>query len=576
MEDLDAYFRRFGFCPPQIKTVPSGDLQIVVVVPAFQEPDLIGALESLANCHRPLSAVEVIVVVNSPETADPETKAQSADTFAKAELWGRLHSRPQLQFHILHFPNLPEKSAGVGLARKIGLDEGLRRLSASGRIERGVLVSYDADCRCDPDYLAAIEEHFAANPATPGCSIYFEHPLEGSWPDEVYAAITLYELHLRYYRQALRFAGHPSAFHTIGSAMAVRAPVYAAQGGMNKRQAGEDFYFLQKIIGLGGYTDLSATRVIPSPRPSHRVPFGTGRAIQESLEGQMLQTYPLEAFLDLQKLFQLVPRLWSQGGGLPMLTGAGCLDSFLQGQQFAAVLAEILQNTSSERSFSKRFYQWCNGFMVMKYLNFARDRCGPQPIVREAKRLWEQLWPGAPSPSAAAGLLALYRDWERGLIPKPNKRKTMSETQFDESGIIVRCPQCRRRNRMGYANLGRQIQCGQCQTALPPASDPLETPTEMAFAQLIARSSLPVLVDFWADWCGPCKMVAPELKKVAAAEAGRLIVLKVDTENLPELAEKFSITSLPTLALVRSGREVARTLGARPAAQIQSFLRQHL
>src|SRR5207249_6387595 len=106
--------------------------------------------------------------------------------------------------------------------------------------------------------------HFRENPRSPGCSIYFEHPLEGPLDARVYDAISTYELHLRYYVQALRYAGFPYAYHTFGSCMTVRADAYMEQGGMNKRKAGEDFYFLQKIISLDGFSDLTETTVIPS------------------------------------------------------------------------------------------------------------------------------------------------------------------------------------------------------------------------------------------------------------------------------------------------------------------------
>jgi hypothetical protein len=137
-----------------------------------------------------------------------------------------------------------------------------------------VIACFDADCTCDPNYLAATENFFQSQPSAPGASIYFEHPLDG----ENREPIALYELHLRYYVEALRYAGFPHAYHTIGSSMAARADPYFKQGGMNKRKAGEDFYFLHKIIPLGGFGEINDTRVIPSPRASHRVPFGTGRA----------------------------------------------------------------------------------------------------------------------------------------------------------------------------------------------------------------------------------------------------------------------------------------------------------
>jgi hypothetical protein len=155
--------------------------------------------------------------------------------------------------------------------------------------------------------LRSIERHFEKNPRSPGCSIYFEHPLDGPLDVKVYEAIAAYELHLRYYVHGLRYAGFPHAHHTIGSCMAVRADVYKQQGGMNKRKAGEDFYFLQKIFPLGAFTELTDTTVNPSPRGSDRVPFGTGKAVQAHLAGNKISTYPLEAFLDLKMLFDGLP-----------------------------------------------------------------------------------------------------------------------------------------------------------------------------------------------------------------------------------------------------------------------------
>ena len=89
-----------------------------------------------------------------------------------------------------------------------------------------------------------------------------------------------------------------------------------------------------------------------------------------------------------------------------------------------------------------------------------------------------------------------------------------------------------------------------------------------------ASREVPVLVDFWAPWCGPCRMVAPELERVAAANAGRYLVVKVNTDAVPELGERFRIRSIPTMAVFEGGREVARTSGARPAADIELFVRQ--
>jgi thioredoxin 2 len=103
---------------------------------------------------------------------------------------------------------------------------------------------------------------------------------------------------------------------------------------------------------------------------------------------------------------------------------------------------------------------------------------------------------------------------------------------------------------------------------------PVDVPRGIEFDELIAQSPLPVLVDFWAPWCGPCKMVAPEFVKVAAAGAGRWIVAKVNTQELPDLSAHFNIHSIPTMAIFKHGFEVARQTGAMPAARIQQFVQQ--
>jgi hypothetical protein len=414
--DADDYFQRFAFCDRSISTRPQPDLGLVVVIPCFNEPDSIGSLASLWECERPACAVEVIVVVNSPAHCDPAIRWQNQITLKEMAQWIHDHMDPRFAFHVLDFPALPSKQAGVGLARKIGMDEAARRFDDVSR-RAGVVVCYDADCRCERNYLLSIEEHFQKHPRSPGCSIYFEHPLKGTLDARVYRAIVLYELHLRYYVQALRYAGFPYAYHTVGSSMAVRADAYKKQGGMNKRQAGEDFYFLHKIIPLGHFTHLTDTTVFPSPRVSERVPFGTGKAIGAYLKGEEISTYPLQAFLDLRLLCGQLPFLYASKDSAACELLPDSVQSFLQKHGFDGALREILENTSSEAAFRKRFFHWFNGFQAMKFIHHGRDHYYGEAQVEEESRQLLALLPGVQRCSAdlsVGEVLEIYRRLDRG------------------------------------------------------------------------------------------------------------------------------------------------------------------
>jgi thioredoxin 2 len=147
----------------------------------------------------------------------------------------------------------------------------------------------------------------------------------------------------------------------------------------------------------------------------------------------------------------------------------------------------------------------------------------------------------------------------------------MSTLRSDRQGVILRCPSCGKSNRLRYENLNRTIRCGNCQTTLPPPAEPVDAPDAAAFDTLVQQSPVPVVVDFWAPWCGPCRMMAPELETAARGMAGRALVVKVNTDAVPELGERFRIMSIPTLAVFRQGREISRVSGVRPAAEIEAL-----
>jgi thioredoxin 2 len=135
------------------------------------------------------------------------------------------------------------------------------------------------------------------------------------------------------------------------------------------------------------------------------------------------------------------------------------------------------------------------------------------------------------------------------------------------SNVVESCPRCGQQNRVPLRHLAHSGRCGACKAELPPRSEPLELDATTLDA-LVAEASVPLLVDFWAEWCAPCRMLAPELSKLAAAHAGRLLVGKVDTERHPELASRHAIEALPTMILFRSGQPRERLSGVRSAASL--------
>ena len=411
---MNTYLQQRTLYAPLIANKVSINLGISVVIPAFDEPNLLFSLMNLARCELPLVDVEVIVVINNSEQSSEEVKARNQAIFLQARDWAQANNQARLKFQLLYVPDFPAKSAGVGLARKIGMDEACWRFMKIGN-PKGIIACFDADSRCDENYLCALEAHFKVHPKSQACSIYFEHPTHGiDFPDSVYEAIIPYELHLRYYIHAQRLAGFPYAFHTVGSSMAVRCMAYQQQGGMNKRKAGEDFYFIHKFTPLGNFTECLTTKIIPSPRPSHRVPFGTGRAVQEILndEGTYL-SYNLQSFLDLQVLFLQVDQLFS----FSLLeleeflaTLPESVRQFLLEMKFEEKWKEIKENTASLTAFRSRFFRWFNAFTLMKFVHYARDHFHPNVEVGEvAARLLAHQLGQAFEPKALKSLLKEYR-----------------------------------------------------------------------------------------------------------------------------------------------------------------------
>ncbi len=395
-DPLQEYLSRSGVSGPwSIELAASGPFPGGIVIPVLAEKDAIPLLlASLsADPSLPESGLLVLFVVNNREDATREEKEDNSFTLAL------LRERQQN----LSFPVgiidasslglfLPLKDGGVGLARKIGHDL-LLPLLDYGRLEP-VIVSLDADTLVSPGYAGAVVKHFCAA-AEGGAVIPFVHrPAEGVLEN---LAIERYELFLRCYVAGLAYAGSPYAFQTVGSAMACLASAYVKCGGMNRRRAGEDFYFLQSLAKSSGVSRVAGAMVYPSPRRSGRVPFGTGRAVGALLdrEPEAVLFYRPEAFILLKRWLELAregcqerfPDLPERAWQLSPL-----LHRFLWEQGFPASWNGLLQHNRTEERLLAAFNCWFDAFRTMKLFHFLADgpypRCEPEEVLDSFSQAW--------------------------------------------------------------------------------------------------------------------------------------------------------------------------------------------
>lgn len=395
----DRYIQKNAVYPAFIDAGVSSSLSVIVMIPCLNEPEIIQTLESLWSADPVDAHCEVIVAVNNSENSTAAVKEFNRETWRRLLDWKKKNDRPDLILHPIFAPAVNAKHAGAGMARKIGLDEAVRRFNAINRPD-GLIISLDADCLVSPNYLQRTEQVFSGDKSCFAATLNFRHRFDETADPKLQQGIRLYEDYLHYYKMALDFAGFPNSIYTIGSAFAVRAEAYVKQGGMNRRQAGEDFYFLNKLTNLGVITEIADVFVYPSARVSDRVPFGTGAAMTKWMneDGDLTLTYNFAAFLDLKMLFGQVDSLFrisTEKYNELQLRLPLPVQTYLNRLDFAAKLAEINRNSSVLSSFRKRFFQFFDAFVIMRFLNLSHPEYYPRQNLSEAIGQLCLAYPGA-------------------------------------------------------------------------------------------------------------------------------------------------------------------------------------
>ncbi|MCC8145242.1 MAG: glycosyltransferase family 2 protein [Bacteroidales bacterium] len=365
-------------------------MDIRIVIPCYNEPHVLLTLKSLSDCERNNFQVEIIIVVNSYSISSVEIKEFNRETYARLNDYALQNNTSGFILHPLLYEDLPGHQTGAGLPRKIGMDLAVKNFYEEGN-NQGIIVSLDADCTVDPNYLSTIYSSFRKLHLK-SATLEFHHAVEHlAENDKIRQATEVYEEYLRYYRAALEYTGYPYAYYTIGSAFAVTAETYRQAGGMGKQQAGEDFYFLQKVFPLGKTLFIDSTKVYPAARTSDRVPFGTGPAIEAMIRKNDIRklSYQVRAFEEIKVLFDSIdsyfkkenPEILKKSRALPKH-----LFLFLQEDNFFEKLKEINLHTATISSFRKRFFNYFNAFKILKYLNYVHPSPYMLTDVREQYR----------------------------------------------------------------------------------------------------------------------------------------------------------------------------------------------
>jgi len=387
------YLSKYGLDTWNLEFETQKNYNNIIVVPAIQEYENIRRLlESLTqNDKKYFNETLVVFVVNNLVSSSDDVKEDNQKSLdllrgiiskkISDELAEKIFSTG-LNIGLVDASSknleLPEKDGGVGLARKIGMDIALTQFDYTNS-EKKILICLDADCKVEHNYLASISQTFNQSNIR-AAYVQYEHPLPKNEKDKL--AIICYEIFLRYYVLGLKLANSPFAFPTIGSTMICDYESYVRIGGMNKKKAAEDFYFMEKLAKITSIEKINSTKIFPASRGSWRVPFGTGQRVNRYIAG----THEEYVLYD-PKSFDVLQKWLSVFNSREILTADEYLNkakainttlhSFLVHNSFRESWEKILHNSKTEEQIQKQKMIWFDGFRTLKLIHFLRDNDFP-------------------------------------------------------------------------------------------------------------------------------------------------------------------------------------------------------
>ncbi len=427
VRNLEKYLRTHSLEKPwSIEGIERRCFRMALVIPVLAELQALPlTLASLArNPSELLDDTLIVIVVNQCHNTATQHKKNNRATLD----W--LAGKPLPNLHIGVVNATAEgleftPKDGVGLARKIGFDLSLELLDWDAA---PLLISLDADTLVDHNYLSAIQHHFKVS-SQGGAVIPFYHQKGVDGVQE--NAIRSYELYLRSYLFGLAQAGSPYAYHTIGSAFCCLAQAYVGAGGMNRRLAAEDFYFLQRLAKTTGIECLSGTVVAPAARFSDRVPFGTGPTLKQHVENdeRVYQFIGVEGFEVLQGWLAIISQSMNDDAEDLLLQAerlSSQLVTFLNELNFSVTWGKLQNNYAKSTQRLAAFHVWFDALRTRQLLSrFGRDD------QRDAAAIVSELlaWGGQSGKLSEAGQLAVLEKMQ-GVASRPSPRGGISDLKF--------------------------------------------------------------------------------------------------------------------------------------------------
>ena len=363
-----SYLKKRGISGPwKIKPLITRAFNQAIVIPAYAELEFLPLTIESINQNKPelLNQTLVVVVVNNANNSPQSIKDNNQLTIQKIN-----ENNYQFTLAVVDAASpgleLPLKHAGVGLTRKIGMDLALSHLTSP----QSLIFCTDADTQVSPDYLSKVKQYFKSQ-NTSAAVIGFRHLESSDIANNDY--IEQYEKFLKTTAEKMQRAGSPYGYIAMGSTMACTAESYCAVGGMPRKKATEDFYFLQELTKYCGVHNIPETLVFPSPRPISRVYLGTGYRMEQIQKGFDITNlyYSDDAYRYLSKWLQLGGHAWEKSLNdllkdiksiHPNLIG------FLKIEGIETIWSKIQNNAPSELHFKEQFHRWFDGLKTIRFL----------------------------------------------------------------------------------------------------------------------------------------------------------------------------------------------------------------